>query len=58
MLLDLEISKNLKMLKFVERLSSDLAQNVYDEKDRAFLDIIWPLIDLKFLAMRIKEKGS
>ena len=31
---------------------------MYDEKDLGFLDFIIPLIDLRSLAVRIKEKGS
>ncbi len=44
-------------IDMVQRMYKDLDSNVYDENDKSMLKTLRPIIDLRSLALKLKEKG-
>ena len=44
--------------KLVQRMNEDLSNHVYDESDKSMLKTLRPIIDLRSLALKVKQKGA
>ena len=44
--------------KLVQRMYEDLNNHIYDESDKSLLKTLRPIIDLRSLALKVKQKGA